>query len=277
MSPSFPYQRVAVAIDGSDRALDAVGPARAIATLHGAGLVLVTVAASGDAPGAAGALLEAAVAAVGPVDDAITLPGSDPGPVLGRFDDEHPETLLCLTTRGRRPLARAVLGSVAAAVVSHSSQAVALVGPNCRLGADQAIDRVVACLDGSPQAEVVLPWATGWSAATGARLVLVHVIYPRVPPEARVAPMQHEVDEAAYLRTVAHRLRAEGHEVLDLLVQHADPAEAIGDVVRDLPHSIVVAATTDRSPFAEAFTGSTTARVLRSSTAPLLVASRPAG
>jgi nucleotide-binding universal stress UspA family protein len=274
MSP-VPYRHVAVAVDGSDRALDALGPAQRLARLHGAGLWLVTVGRPDGRAEAEEVLAVAGHRAGDLVQEATVLVGDDPGAVLGRFDDEHPEALLCLTTRGRRPLARAVLGSVAARVVAHSSQVVALIGPRCELGADEHIDRVVVSLDGSTEGEAILPWATAWSTAASLPMVLVHVVYPLVPPEAGVAPTVAQMDELGYLRRVARQLEDRGHDVLDLVIQHPDPPDAIVDVVRDFPRSVVAAASTDRHPFTEVFGRSTTATVLRSSSAPVLVASRP--
>jgi nucleotide-binding universal stress UspA family protein len=274
MSP-LPYRHVAVAVDGSDRATDALGPARRIARLHDVGLWLVTVARPGDRSEAEAVLAAASRRAGDLVRDVTVLVGEDPAAVLGRFDDEHPEALLCLTTRGRRPLARAVLGSVATRVVAHSSQVVALVGPRCDLGGDEQINRIVVSLDGSTECEAILPWVTAWSTAASLPMILVHVVYPLVPPGARIPPTREQMDELGYLRRIARQLEDDGHDVLDLVIQHPDPPDAIVDVVRDFPRSVVAAASTDRQPFAEVFARSTTATVLRSSTAPVLVASRP--
>jgi nucleotide-binding universal stress UspA family protein len=271
----LPYRRVAVAVDGSDRALDALGPALRLARLHDAALQVVTVARPGDRAGAEAILATAARRAGDVTVEATVLEGEDPAATLGRFDDEHPETLLCLTTRVQRPIARAVLGSVAAGVVAHSTQVVALVGPRCDLGGDAPIDQMVVSLDGSDEAEAILPWAEAWSGAISLPITLVHVVYPLVPPEAAVAPTAAQMDELRYLRRVAREMQADGHAVRDLVVQHPDPPGAIIDVVEGLPRSVVAAASTDRHPFTEVIVRSTTATVLRASTAPVLVASRP--
>lgn len=273
MTRSPLYREVAVAVDGSERALDAIGPARRIAEAHGAGLSLVTVAAPG-ARADAEAAVQRALEAVGEPVPTTIVDHDDPGEALGRFDDEQPETLLCLTTRGRRPALRGLLGSVATAVVAHSGQAVALVGPRCDLES-RPIRRLVACLDGSEEGEAILPWATRWSSAADLRLVLVHVVYPLPPPVTRLPPTDRQMDELGYLREVVRRLDDIGHDALDMLVQHADAPRAIADIVGDLPGSVVAAASTDRHPFTEVFAASTTAQVLRTSTAPVLVASRP--
>jgi nucleotide-binding universal stress UspA family protein len=275
LAPS-PYRGVAVALDGSGRAIDAVGPARRIAKLHGAELSLVTVAPAGERRRAA-EMLEAAKDRVGGVDEIVVIDDDDAAAALGRFDDEHPEILLCLTTRGRRPLVRTLLGSVATDVVAHSRQALALIGPRCGLQDDQPIRRIIACLDGTAEGEAILLWATRWATLTGRKLILAHVVYPVEASEVTGTLSHDGLDTLSYLRDVANRLQEDGRAVIDLVIEHTDPPVAIVDLVQDLPYSIVAVASTDRHPFSEVFARSTTAEVLRSSNAPVLVASRPVG
>jgi nucleotide-binding universal stress UspA family protein len=268
------YRWIAVPLDGSEHALEAVGPAQRLAALHDAALWLVAVAPPGRTAEAEAALT-AGQAEVGGTDTRGTvLVGSDPARALADFDDEHPEALLCLTTRGRRPLGRALFGSVGAAVVRHSTQAVALVGPACGRAGDAPVDRLLVCLDGTPEAEVILPSAAAWSDATGVGMVLVHVVYPLVAPEARVAPTDEQMAELAYLRAVAVGLRADGHDVVDVVVQHPHPPEPILGLADDLTGAVVCIATASRGPLVEAVVGSVTAEVLRSSPVPVVVASR---
>lgn len=272
MTPTRLYHRVAVPLDGSERALAAIGPAQRLARLHDAELELVTVVDDGSDPAAR---LAAGRSVAGRHASTTTLHHDDPAAGLARFDRDNPETLMCLTTRGRHPLAAAVLGSVAQALVTRTSQAVVLVGPACDRSAEPPIEQLVVCLDGTPEGEAILPWATSWGRATNVSLALLHVIYPLVDPEARVPPTMEQRDQIQYLAAQARRLREASLDVGDHLVQDTHPASAIIDRLDHLPRSLVAIATTDRHPVARALVGSTTAEVLRSATAPILVASRP--
>lgn len=267
------YERIAVCLDGSSRALDAIGPARRLARLHGARLWLVTVDDGYDDP------RERLDLDLLPDDDlvggSIVLDMQDStAETLGRFDDQHPETLLCLTTRGRHPLARSLLGSVAGAVVRHSSQAVALVGPRCSKEDVPPISSFIVALDGSAEAEVALDWAAKWSATTTMPLALVQVIHPLPPPEAGIASSNDTSENLRYLPQVAQRMRADGHDVVSLGTQDPEPPEAIIEAAQKFDRSVIFMAPTDRLPAAQVALGSTTSTVVRGSPVPVVVVSR---
>jgi nucleotide-binding universal stress UspA family protein len=252
-----PYRRVAVALDGSERALRALPTARGVARLFGADLWLVTVA---DAVDAQARLARARqVAGAGAVREVI-LGGGDPAAVLGRFDDEHPEVLLCMSTRGRSPLRQAVLGAVASAVVRHSNQALVLVGPSCRHDLDEFTGFLIVCLDGKPGGESVLPWVDRWARSSGLTLAPLRVTYPLVEPEARIPPSADQFEELAYSGRITRQLEAAGHRVVDLSHADPDPATAIVRAAERAPGSILAMASTDRHPVADTVLGSTSGR-----------------
>ena len=265
------YTRILVPLDGSERALAACGPARRLARLHGATLGLVTVAGPDMTAGEIDAIVEAGRLAAGDsTTQAVVLRGADPASTLARYDREHPDTLLCLTTRARRPLGRALLGSVASEVVRGSDQVVVLVGPRCE-GADHGdITRLIVCLDGTPEGEVILSWATRWSAAVGVPLLLVWVVYPLVTPTARIPPTDAQIDELGYLRRIALQLRGDGHEVADMTVQHSSSADVLMDLAADIPDALLAVSTA--GGLADGVDGSTAAEVVRGSSVPVLVA-----
>lgn len=268
-----PYRHVAVALDGSERALRALPVARGVARLFDADLWLVTVADSLDAEACLAHARRQAGAGAGAVRE-VVLEGDDPAAALGRFDDEHPETLLCMSTRGRSPATRAVLGAVASAVVRHSSQALLLVGPSCREDVGEISGFLIVCLDGTPGGEAVLPWVDRWAGSTGLTVAPLRVTYPLPDPEARIPPSADQFDDLAYSGRITRRLEAAGHQVVDLSHADPDPATAIITTAERLPGSIAVMASTDRHPAAAALLGSTAAEVLRRSPVPVLLASR---
>ena len=265
------YSHVLVPLDGSDRALTAVGPARRLAKLHGARLRLVTVAT----PDTRAEELEAIVAsgrdvAAASEPEVTILRGDDPAAELARLDREDPQALLCLTTRARRPLGRMLFGSVAGELVRQSNKATVLVGPSCDVADTTAIRRLVVCLDGTPAGETILPWATRWNLATGVALVLVRVVYPLVEAAARIPPTEEQLDDLGYLRRLALRLEQAGHRVADVTVQHASASDALVDLAADIPGALLAVSTAAADPLE----GSTAAQLVRSSSVPVLVASR---
>jgi nucleotide-binding universal stress UspA family protein len=266
------YARILVPLDGSERALAACGPARRLARLHGATLGLVTVAGPDATSGEINAIIEAGRLAMGDVaTEAVVVRGSDPASTLARYDREHPETLLCLTTRARRPLGRALLGSVASEVVRESDQVVVLVGPRCESAHHGEITRLIVCLDGTSEGEVILSWATRWSAAASVPILLVRVVYPLVAPVARIPPTEAQIDELGYLRRIALQLQGDGYQVADMTVQHASSADVLMDLAADIPDALL-AVSTATAGLADVVDGSVAAEVVRGSSVPVMVA-----
>jgi nucleotide-binding universal stress UspA family protein len=202
------------------------------------------------------------------------LHGDDPAIELARFDREHPGTLLCMTTTGRTALGRLLFGSVSRIVVSRSDQAQVVVGPRCRTRSGHTPGQLLVCLDGSRDAESILRWAERWHSGTDLELVLVHIMYPVPPPEARVPPSPEQTARLRYVRRVADRLAADGHRVAESVVQHTDVREAVFQVTAEHPAGMIAVATGHPSPLGEMVVGSTAAELIRWSPTPVLVASR---
>jgi len=272
-----PYRRVVVPLDGSDVARDAIPVGRRLARLHRCELWLTTLATPATTDETAERILQAGCRRAELTEaHTLVLHGDDAAVELARFDREHPDSLLCLTTRGRTSVGRLLFGSVSRALVRASDQVQVLVGPSCAVDADTdaPIENLVVCLDGTRDAESILRWATAWASTTDVGLVLVHVAYPLPPPEARVTPTPEQLGRLRYLDRVARRLRTDGIAVRDVLEQHTDAHDAILDIAANVPHAVLAVATGHPGPVGEMLVGSTAARLLRASPSPVLVASR---
>ena len=260
------YTHILVPLDGSDRALAALGPARRLAKLHGAQLRLVTVATPDTRAEEIETIVASGRDAAGAhVPEVIVLRGADAASELARLDREDPQSLLCLTTRARRPLGRMLFGSVAGELVRQSHRAAVLVGPSCEIADTSAIRRLVVCLDGTSAGETILPWATRWSVTTGVPIVLVRVVYPLVEPAARIPPTEEQLDDLGYVRRLALRLEQEGHRVADVTVQHAAASDALVDLAADISGALLAVST----PAADPLEDSTAAQLVRSSSVPV--------
>jgi nucleotide-binding universal stress UspA family protein len=267
------YTRILVPIDGSDRALAALGPARRLAQLHGAQLCAMTVVPPDIAADPIDSVIEGARRVAG--DERLecsVVHGADPASELLRVICDEPETLLCLSTRARGPIGRLLFGSVAGEVVRRADRPIVLVGPSCDVGDVEPIRRIVVCLDGTPEGEAILRWTAQWSVSTGLSMVLVRVVYPLVEPIARVPPTEAQLQELGYVRGVAERLEREGLRVTDVTVQHPWPPEALTDFAAERPGAVLAVSTKAAGPLMEVLEGSTAARVVRGSSVPVLVA-----
>lgn len=264
------YDRVAVALDGSPTALGAVGPARRIARLHDAELLLVSVATEGD--DRAHEVLAEGSRRVGSGVAAQLVEGSDAADALAAFDAADPRTLLCMTTRGVGAARRALLGSTALSVVQRSPFAVVLVGPNCDRTRETPIEPIVACLDGTVDGEAVLPWVMAWSRRIGSSIRLLRVMYPVGEPGVADPPGERFLDDLAYLERVRDRLGE--IEVRHQTVPHVAASVAIADELQGFDDALLAVSTSHPGALADLVRGSATGELIRSVTVPVLVVSK---
>jgi nucleotide-binding universal stress UspA family protein len=185
---------------------------------------------------------------------------------------DHP--IVCMATHGRSRTA-AVLGSTFTAVARSNPGPIVAVGPGATVPRQDA-RRVVACLDGTPTSEQILPLATAWARHLGATLDLVAVIEPAPPlpnhrERHRTGPL---VDPAAYLEQLARRpeladpgIEIETHVAFDAL----GPDEGLVDHLRRHPATLVVTTSHLRTHVDRAIHGSAAARIVRSCPVPVLV------
>ena len=269
------FDRIAVPLDGSDIALRAIGPGRRLARVHDARLVLVTVATP-ETGGTTRAhnVLAAGRLVAGTDVEILTIDADDAASALAEFDADYPATLVCMTTRGHGAMRRKLIGGVALAVVRDSPQAVVLIGPRCNPDLDTPIDPIIVCLDGTPAAEVVLPWATRWGQSTDAGLLLIHVVYPVAPPEARIPPSMHRVEQLDYLTGLSQQLRAEHPNVRHITIPGADPGVAIRDATDVYANAMFAIATSHPGPVTDLLLGSTASHIIRTADVPVLIVSK---
>ena len=278
------YDAIAVPLDGSDAALRAVGPARRLAGIFGARLTLVSV----RTPALERSISVEDVLAVGENIarssgaervDTLVIEGPDAAAALGRYDAEYSTTLICMSTRGRGVVRRAVLGHTALSVVRHSPFAVVLIGPRCDIATSDPIDPIdpiITCLDGTSAAEAVLPWVERWSRATGAPVALIGVVYPLGAPGLADPPSPEQLHDLRYLDRVASRLHTDGIDVRSEVLPHEQPLVAIRETVHGLSDALIAVATTHPGALEDLVAGSISAELIRSAEVPVLVCSAEA-
>jgi nucleotide-binding universal stress UspA family protein len=266
------YRRIVVPLDGSDASTAAFQPAVRLARLLGVGVDLITVSPAEEATVAARMLDDVRTSLGSPVPDiaAEVLVGSDAASEVARHADRC-EGLVCMSTRGRGSVGRALFGSVSRDLVRVVRTGVVVVGPACATGVAQDIDRLVACIDGTTRGERAVDVAARWSRMTDLPILIAHVVYPLVDPKARVAPTERELRSLAHATHVAVRLEAEGHAVLPLTLQDADVEGAIGGVSAQFPTSLLIVATAESTGVSGLVAGSTAAAVVSRSTTPVLL------
>lgn len=207
------------------------------------------------------------------------------GPVvetLVRHAGEVAADLVVMTTHGRGPLARAVLGSVADSLVRGLRLPTLLirpVEPGGRADRPAPVRHVLVALDGSQEAEAMLPKAVELGEAMGARFTLLRVVdsVPAYPIPAGVAPS--DLDEevvraraaaAAYLERVAAPLRGKGLDVRTQVALDPVPSQAVLEQAHALGCDLIALESHGRSGLARLLFGSVTGEVVRQGTTPVL-------
>ena len=199
--------------------------------------------------------------------------------------------LVVMTTHGRGGLTRFWLGSVADGIVREATVPILLLRPSdspneVDAGRDRRFADVLVPLDGSPVAETVLEPVMdilgGADAGVTCTLLLVQQpiaaialssLAAAIPPEAR--PDADDGPTAAYLDSVAERLRSRGMEVHTRAVVHTSPARAIIDQAHESAADLIAMTTHGRGGIRRLLIGSVADKVLRGTDRPLLLYRAP--
>lgn len=183
----------------------------------------------------------------------------------------HP--LVCLATHGRDHTA-ALAHSVSSAVVAASEGPVLLVGPAVTTDAPTT-HTLAACIDGSPDSDVVVAAAVAWAAALGLDVTLLTVAEP-VPESVRRPGYYPRLqgphgDADAYIEAIATAWRGDGAVTGRAIYDPVDVDGALtGALVAD-PPELVVMGTRAPQGLRRLILGSTAAAVAHGSPAPVLV------
>lgn len=264
------YRTVIVPLDGSEFSERALPEALAIARRSGAALRLVRVREPAPAYLFASAVvqpdgvlppdptLDAALASedqgyLSTVADrlrreavvAVEIEVLD-GPVAAAIDEDargQEGCLVVLATHGRGRIRRMWLGSVAHGVARHASVPVLLIGPAEDAPpptADRLYRHVLMPLDGSTDADSIVPHAVAIGSLAGARYTLLQVLPPATLvgyalPRDGEAMSWAELEERAAERSLERRaalLRLQALDVKKRVVRHGSTAEAILEYAR---------------------------------------------
>jgi nucleotide-binding universal stress UspA family protein len=194
------------------------------------------------------------------------------GAVITEVAQEVGADLIVMSTHGRTGIARAVLGSVADAVVRHGSVPVLLVSHHqptpvfdCRL----SISRILVPLDGSEQAAQALVIAAVLASAEDAEVVLLNAM-PQTVLTGEELATPNPIWAQRVLSDAARKALPAGvrHEVV---ATSGAAAEAIVREAVERECDLIVMTTHGRSGFARLRLGSVAAQVLAHAPMPLLL------
>ena len=283
-APEPTYHTVLVPLDGSHVAAGALLTARALAARFAAMIHAVSVV--GSELEVQRARSEAArTLGIGADDPRIHVEvHTDVAGAVHACAEELDDCLICLSTHGRGRLTGSVVGSTAREIIGRAHEPVVVAGPfvvhpdpnDETATRPLAVDRLVACVDGTPDSEQGLPVAAAWADALGMKLILVTVAEPSPPPVRIGVPWRRrhgpneDADEYVCRLGQQWALAAPG---LDTTVVY-DPigvAPGMKDYLAAHPTGLVAVTSHLRDPLAHLRFGSGAAEIVHTSTAPVLV------
>jgi nucleotide-binding universal stress UspA family protein len=262
---------IIVPLDGSELGERALAPARALAGRMQAAVVLMTSCDGGPADPdrylAEHAALDGAEVVV--IDDRDAVGG------IKVLVADRPEPVVCMSTRGRSGVGKAVLGSVARDTLRDVGVPTLLVGPAVEPELATRFETVLVCTDGSDTSKAVVAPIGDWIRQLHLRTWVVQAL----DPDARRELPQgagRVLEEAAVFALAQTLMQRDGGGV-NWDVLHGDRvADAIVDYAAHLPASLIAMATHGRSGFAQFALGSVAASVVHAAPCPVLVV-RPDG
>ena len=202
--------------------------------------------------------------------------------------DMEEDTLIAMTTHGRSGIGRWAMGSVTDKVLRASRSPLLMVRSKAPAEIKQEVElkQIILPLDGSRFAEQALSHAVTLAGPRNLPVLLTgvtpmvgdygnYMAYSlNVPSSANPHETWLAHDEAAakkYLHGVRERLLLHGVQSVEKRVLSGRPADAIVDLARETPYSVVVMTTHGRSGIGRWLLGSVADKVMRGSGSPVLV------
>jgi nucleotide-binding universal stress UspA family protein len=226
------------------------------------------------------------LAAVAPVSMTSAVCAGQPADAILKHIQARPADLIVMTTHGRGPFSRAILGSVADEVVRRARVPVLLIRPReptPRLIPEPTAARVLVPLDGSALAEQALEPALELTCLTEGcctllRVVEIHSSLPDSPPGSLGRPGEAHVEKArGYLKDIAKRLQDRGVAVQSRVVVGRDVSGTILKQAQVQGTDLIALATHSRGGVGRIVLGSVADKVVRGTSIPVLVYRAPMG
>jgi nucleotide-binding universal stress UspA family protein len=193
----------------------------------------------------------------------------------------EPSTLIVMATHGYSGIRRWLLGSIAEKVLHGATNPLLLIRATeeDRKREVVSLKTIIVPLDGSPLAEMAIPYAVELASTLDLDITLVRAL--ALPAPISMAEDQAENGQEVgdlmgkeaqdYLNEKAERLRAQGVKKISTAAVAGPAAETIITLTEEKPQSLVVMCTHGKSGVRGWILGSVTERVTRHANEPVLV------
>jgi nucleotide-binding universal stress UspA family protein len=168
----------------------------------------------------------------------VMLNAEDPGRALTSYVAERPGALLVMATNAKTPVSQLLLGSVSEAVLAHHSSPVLLVGRHVPASWSLGDATLVAGVDSSELAEILVPAISAWTESFSAASPWLVQVLPKNAPvfAGDVRPSNH-------VHAVATRMAGKGITA-EFEAVPGDPVHALVDFARSIGASALATAST---------------------------------
>ncbi|MCH7564555.1 MAG: universal stress protein [Gemmatimonadetes bacterium] len=158
------------------------------------------------------------------------------------------------------------------ALVHHTDLPVLIVPAEAGFPTEDGIQRILVPLDISERAQTILQPAVELAQATGAELILLHVMPTMSAVGIPVGHLPGRADIAeTYLEGIAEGLRERSIVVHRRVVEQTSPVKAILDVIREERVDLIALTTDGHTGLRRALLGSVSESVLKESHKPVLL------
>ena len=277
-------RRILIGFDGSGGADDAVALARVLAPESSAVLAYVLPHEDPlahhyrslgyeDSPAAEGFFDEAIAALEGLDTEVRSYVGASPAHVLCDLAEDDALDLVIVGSPHRGTLGRALIGSVAEALLHGSRVPIVLAPRDYAKESHDSLRAIAVAYDGSAESDGALRLAEGLALASGASLEVLTVVGPsavvsnvlvrsRSPVGEPYAVIEKAIDE------IDDALEVHAHMLIGPV------AETVANACKDA--DLLVTGSRDYGPLERVLLGSIASRLVHTAPCPVLVVPRPA-
>ena len=212
-----------------------------------------------------------------------------PAEKIVEYADNENISFIIMSTHGRSGIQRWALGSVADKVMRASTKPVVLIrskDSRSDIRAEGLLRKVVVPLDGSKEAEAVIPYIEELASKLKLGVILVQVLdrgYNTLEGYFPLSDQQMESDKTiatTYLNNMGARLKEKGitvstEEKLNIDIIYGNPAEEIIKLANEKQVDFIAMTTHGRSGVGRQVFGSVAERILREGNTPLMLVKAP--
>ena len=223
------------------------------------------------------------------INSSTVVPRGEPAQSIVDDAAHDPATLIAMSSHGRSGFARWWMGSVADKVLHMADNPLLMVRSRAEQPVDGEItpERLIVPIDGSDEAEEILPHVANMASGMNIPVELVQVtiseaeyyqamsmglrVLPPSLPYFRTFADRLEGEANEYISKVRQRLQQQGVARVEAQLLQGGPADRIVDLAASYPHSLVAMTTHGRSGVGRMVLGSVAERVVRQSGGPVLL------